>query len=54
MGIIVYGDKPLKELAKIGQLNVFKHSGFWQPMDTLRDKKTLEDLGIAVTPWKIW
>lgn len=46
---------PLNELARSGQLMAFEHRGFWQPMDTLRDKTLLENLwdgGRA--PWKIW
>ena len=47
--------EPMKHLASEGQLNAYFHEGFWQPMDTLRDKKYLESLwqeGNA--PWKIW
>lgn len=47
--------EPLERLAREGELYAFQHNGFWQPMDTLRDKKLLEDLwrkGRA--PWKIW
>lgn len=47
--------KPLHELSATGQLAAWEHEGFWQPMDTLRDKMLLEDLwkgGNA--PWKIW
>jgi glucose-1-phosphate cytidylyltransferase len=47
--------KPLHELTTSGQLAAWEHEGFWQPMDTLRDKMLLEDLwkgGNA--PWKIW
>ena len=37
------------------QLNAFRHKGFWQPMDTLRDKMLLEDLWVnKKAPWKIW
>lgn len=46
---------PLAQLTRNGQLRAFEHSGFWQPMDTLREKNLLEDLwqsGIA--PWKSW
>ena len=47
--------EPLKSLAEDGQLMSFKHSDFWQPMDTLRDKKYLEKLWQAGNaPWKIW
>ena len=46
---------PLKELAKQGQLQSFFHSGFWQPMDTLRDKNHLEELWASGNaPWKSW
>jgi len=46
---------PLVELAKRSQLMAFEHHGFWQPMDTLRDKNMLEQLWDSGTaPWKIW
>ena len=45
----------LPELATSKQLNAYKHSGFWQPMDTLRDKKQLEELWASNSaPWKLW
>lgn len=47
--------EPLTQLAKMGELMAFEHTGFWQPMDTLRDKNQLEHLwqsGLA--PWKVW
>ena len=47
--------EPLENLAKDGQLVAYKHSGFWQPMDTLRDKNHLEELWKAgKAPWKVW
>ncbi|MEJ2061220.1 MAG: glucose-1-phosphate cytidylyltransferase [Gammaproteobacteria bacterium] len=47
--------KPLTALAERGQLMAFEHRGFWQPMDTLRDKNHLEELWLGGTaPWKIW
>lgn len=47
--------EPLQNLAKDGQLNAYKHSGFWQPMDTLRDKMYLESLWEKnEAPWKKW
>lgn len=47
--------EPLERLAKKGELAVFKHDGFWQPMDTLRDKNHLEELwNSGKAPWKIW
>jgi glucose-1-phosphate cytidylyltransferase len=46
---------PLTELARIGQLEAFEHHGFWQPMDTLRDKNHLEELWQSGrAPWKVW
>jgi glucose-1-phosphate cytidylyltransferase len=46
---------PLTELANKGQLMAFEHYGFWQPMDTLRDKNLLEDLWTSgKAPWKVW
>jgi len=46
---------PLSELARSGQLEAFEHHGFWQPMDTLRDKNQLEELwGTGNAPWKVW
>ncbi|OUL43218.1 glucose-1-phosphate cytidylyltransferase [Prochlorococcus sp. HOT_208_60] len=47
--------EPLKKLAQDGELNAFNHRGFWQPMDTLRDKNNLERLWIkGNAPWKSW
>jgi glucose-1-phosphate cytidylyltransferase len=47
--------EPLERLARNGQLRAFRHRGFWQPMDTLRDKRILEDLWASGTaPWKTW
>lgn len=47
--------EPLRMLAEQGQLMAFEHEGFWQPMDTLRDKNHLEDLWMSEkAPWKIW
>jgi glucose-1-phosphate cytidylyltransferase len=51
----VWEQEPLKSLALDGELMAFKHLGFWQPMDTLRDKTLLEDLwGKHQAPWKTW
>ena len=51
----VFEEEPLESLAKAGQLVAYKHSGFWQPMDTMRDKKYLEELWRSnKAPWKIW
>jgi glucose-1-phosphate cytidylyltransferase len=47
--------EPLVRLAREGQLMAFKHEGFWQPMDTLRDKNSLEELwGSGKAPWNVW
>jgi glucose-1-phosphate cytidylyltransferase len=47
--------EPMQRLAKEGQLMAYKHTGFWQCMDTLRDKKLLESLWQSKkAPWKIW
>ncbi len=46
---------PLEGLARDNELMAFRHSGFWQPMDTLRDKAHLEDLwSQGQAPWKVW
>jgi glucose-1-phosphate cytidylyltransferase len=57
----IKGDKtswetePLKQLARADQLTAFRHNGFWQPMDTLRDKNMLEELWVSGhAPWKKW
>lgn len=47
--------EPMARLAKEGQLQAFEHKGFWQPMDTLREKNLLEDLwSSGHAPWKKW
>lgn len=51
----IWERKPLETLAQTGQLQAFRHPGFWQPMDTLRDKNHLEDLWQSgKAPWKAW
>ena len=46
---------PMESLAANGQLMTFKHEGFWQPMDTLREKQVLESLWASgKAPWKVW
>ena len=51
----IWERKPLEQLAAQGQLSAFSHSGFWLPMDTMRDKTRLEELWEAGrAPWKIW
>jgi len=51
----VWEQEPLMRLADEGELMAFEHQGFWQPMDTLRDKNLLEELWEAEkAPWKTW
>ncbi len=46
---------PLERIAQEGELITYKHPGFWQPMDTLRDKNLLEELWqTGKAPWKLW
>ncbi len=46
---------PLAEIAAKGELMAFEHQGFWQPMDTLRDKNYLEERwAVGDAPWKRW
>lgn len=52
---IVWEQEPLMKLAEDGQLMAYEHHGFWQPMDTLRDKQHLEELwSNNRAPWKVW
>jgi len=52
---VMFEHAPLEGLAADGELAAFKHTGFWQPMDTLRDKRLLEDLWASgQAPWKVW
>lgn len=51
----VWEQGPLERLAASGNLSAYKHTGFWQPMDTLRDKNHLESLwNKGKAPWKTW
>lgn len=51
----VWEREPLEYLAKEGELAAYRHTGFWQPMDTLRDKNQLDELwGSGKPPWKTW
>jgi len=51
----VWEQQPLEILAELGQLAAYSHDGFWQPMDTLRDKIYLEELwNSGKAPWKVW
>jgi glucose-1-phosphate cytidylyltransferase len=47
--------EPMERLAQEGELMAYRHEGFWQPMDTLREKRVLEDLWAGGSaPWKVW
>ena len=46
--------EPLERLAREGQLMAYRHTSFWQCMDTLRDKKLLEELWSNGAPWRVW
>ena len=51
----VWEREPMETLARQGELSAYTHRGFWQPMDTLRDKTRLEDLWRSgEAPWKVW
>lgn len=51
----IWEREPMERLARDGQLTVYFHEGFWHPMDTLRDKRYLENLwNTGEAPWKIW
>jgi glucose-1-phosphate cytidylyltransferase len=51
----VWEEAPLEGLAADGQLRAYRHEGFWQAMDTLRDKRHLEDLWASGrAPWRVW
>jgi glucose-1-phosphate cytidylyltransferase len=52
---IVWERQPLEHLAETDDLMAYRHEGFWQPMDTLRDKRLLETMwGTGKAPWKVW
>jgi len=50
----IWEREPLERLASMGELAGYHHAGFWQPMDTLRDKQHLEELWQSGAPWKTW
>jgi glucose-1-phosphate cytidylyltransferase len=51
----VWEREPMEQLARDGELNSFRHAGFWQPMDTLRDNIYLNELwATGEAPWKVW
>jgi glucose-1-phosphate cytidylyltransferase len=52
---VIWEREPLQSLASSGQLQAFRHEGFWQPMDSLRDRNHLEELWASEKAlWKIW
>jgi glucose-1-phosphate cytidylyltransferase len=52
---LVLEKEPLQRLAADGELMVWPHDGFWQPMDTYREVKMLEELWqTGRAPWKVW
>jgi glucose-1-phosphate cytidylyltransferase len=53
--VSVWEKEPSQKLTEEGELSAFRHDGFWQPMDTLRDKMHLEELwDSGKAPWKVW
>jgi glucose-1-phosphate cytidylyltransferase len=51
----IWEQEPLERLSREGQLHAYRHDGFWQSMDTLRDKILLEELWArGKPPWKVW
>jgi glucose-1-phosphate cytidylyltransferase len=51
----IWEQEPVRGLAEAGELACYRHNGFWQPMDTLRDRTTLEELwDSGAAPWRIW
>jgi len=51
----IWEQGPMEKLAELGQLKGYRHEGFWQPMDTLRDKIKLEEWwATGKAPWKVW
>jgi glucose-1-phosphate cytidylyltransferase len=50
----VWEREPLERLAHNGKVGVYRHTGFWQPLDTIRDKQTLEELWAKGAPWRSW
>ena len=51
----LWEQQPMEKLVQQNQMSAFEHNGFWQPMDTLRDKNHLEELWQnQKAPWKTW
>ena len=53
-GDVMLEQEPMKNLTRDGEVMAFRHEGFWQCMDTLRDKNKLEELWQNGAPWKVW
>ena len=52
---VIFERKPLETLAREGQLNAYTHRGFWQPMDTIKEKRDLTELWLkGEAPWAVW
>ncbi|HXO73979.1 MAG TPA: hypothetical protein VN824_02090, partial [Puia sp.] len=55
MDNVMWEDAPMEQLSRDGQLMAYKHSGFWKPMDAMRDKLELETLWQNdQAKWKVW
>ena len=54
VGDVMLEQAPMRKLTRDGQVMAYRHEGFWQCMDTLRDKNKLEELWQGGAPWKIW
>jgi glucose-1-phosphate cytidylyltransferase len=53
--LTIWEGEPLQKLAAESELMLFRHDGFWHPVDTLRDKQALEKMWEEnIAPWKIW
>jgi len=51
----IWEQQPMEQIANKGQMSAYKHTGFWRPMDTLKDKNDLNDMWEKNdAPWKIW
>ena len=50
----MWEQEPIRKITRLKQLACYKHNGFWQAMDTLREKKFLEKIFKEKAPWKIW
>ena len=51
----IFEQKPLEQIAQEGNMQAYKHTGFWKPMDTLRDNVELNEMwDNGTAPWKIW